>query len=145
MREYNGFSGEQRAKAQRWLNAQWSAGRFARPSRCCACGQTHGVIDAHAEDYSEPFTASKLMSYPLCFVCHMMVHCRFKNPAAWHRYRQLIGRGARPPAFSTRNFPAFKRDFLGATMPTDGWTKHPAPIRRILDGINGRLGTPPEA
>lgn len=143
MNPYNGFTGDQRNRAQRWLNSQWAAGHFPRPAQCCACGQADGIIDAHAEDYSEPFRHGKTDQYPLCFVCHMMVHCRFKNPAAWDRYRELIGRGCRPMAFATRNFPRFASMYLGATMLPEHWTKHAAPIRRYLDGINGRSGTPP--
>ena len=139
MREYNGFTGAQRSKAQGWLNRQWKAGVFPRPSRCCACGQTEGVIDAHAEDYSEPFTHAKLMRYPLCFICHMMVHCRFANMAAWNRYRAAIGNGYRFAAFPGRNFPGFQKLFLnmGAVLPKPEVIRDP-PMRRPLDGINGR-------
>lgn len=59
MNPYNGFTGDQRNRAQRWLNSQWAAGHFPRPAQCCACGQADGIIDAHAEDYSEPFRHGK--------------------------------------------------------------------------------------
>jgi hypothetical protein len=45
---------------------------LARPVKCCACGQEHGVIDAHAEDYSDPFAPGKTDQFPLCYRCHML-------------------------------------------------------------------------
>lgn len=141
MKSYNGFDSAQRNKAQRWLNTQWAAGKFARPSRCCACGQTEGVIDAHAEDYSEPFRHGKTDQYPLCFICHMMVHCRFANRAAWDVYRRMVADGWRAPAFKSRNFPGFQRDFLNVNqlyLRQHGWAQHRRPARRYLDGIAGK-------
>lgn len=138
MKDYNGYSGAQRDKAQRWLNAQWAAGAFPRPSRCCACGQTHGIIDAHAEDYSEPFAHGKTDEYPLCFVCHMMVHCRFRHPAAWAAYRRHIGNGYLFQPFYTRNFPLFQKLYLGDTFPLESMLKGMIPGRRPLDGIAGK-------
>jgi hypothetical protein len=87
MKSYNGFSGVQRQKAQAWLRAEWTSGRLARPSVCCACGRHEGIIHAHAEDYSEPFAAGKTDEFHLCVPCHMMVHRRFRDRAAWARYR----------------------------------------------------------
>ena len=146
MKDYNGFTGAQRAKAQAWLNAQWrkgpTGGGFARPSECCACGQTGGVIDAHAEDYSEPFTRAKLMRYPLCFICHMMVHCRFRAPAAWAWYREMIGDGLQFKPYAGRNFGQFTSDFLKLRREHAGIIRLPPyvirpmkPVRRVLDGI----------
>ena len=96
MGPYNGFSGDQRNRAQRWLNEGFAAGLFPRPTICRACGQTQGIIDSHAEDYSEPF-GPHLLEYPLCVVCHMMLHWRFRDPALWDRYRALIAAGYRHP------------------------------------------------
>lgn len=114
LNSYNGFSAAQRARAQAWLNAQWRAGNIPRPTRCCACGQTAGVLDTHAEDYSEPFSAGKTAAYHLCYVCHMMVHCRFRAPENWNFYRRIIANGVRFKAFQSRNWYAFKSAFLGA-------------------------------
>lgn len=137
MKDYNGFSGFQRGRAQSWLNAQWASGKLARPKVCCACGQTEGVIDAHAEDYSEPFTAGKTDGFHLCFICHMMVHCRFRNPLAWKRYVEAIERGVRFVALGGRNFPRFSALFLSGDIMRAAHTMHapPAdsPLRRISD------------
>jgi len=90
MNSYNGFTPSQRVKAQNWLNKQWASGALARPSKCCACGQTEGIIDAHAEDYSEPFEAGKTDKFHLCRKCHMQVHRRFANPQSWIRYKASV-------------------------------------------------------
>jgi hypothetical protein len=94
MKSYNGFPPGARERAQRWLRAEWISGRLARPSVCCACGQDKGIIDAHAEDYSEPFRPGVTDEFHLCFTCHMMVHFRFRNRAAWSRYSEAIANGA---------------------------------------------------
>ena len=90
MNSYNGFSPSQRNKAQKWLNEQWKSGTLLRPSKCCACGKAEGIIDAHAEDYSEPFAAGKTDQYHLCRKCHLHVHRRFANPNAWIKYKESI-------------------------------------------------------
>ncbi len=117
MKSYNGFTPQQRNAAQSWLNRQWSAGTLERPCKCCACGQTEGIIDAHAEDYSLPFSAGKTDEFHLCFRCHMMVHCRHRNPRAWQRYRDAIAAGQRFAPFLRRNFPGFCAEHLDAWAP----------------------------
>lgn len=112
MKDYNGFSAAQRRKAQAWLNRQWRSGSMTRPRICQACGQDQGIIDAHAEDYSEPFAAGKTDQYHLCFRCHMMVHCRFRNMERWRSYRQAVAGGLTFEPFFERDFPRFTREAL---------------------------------
>jgi hypothetical protein len=134
MTSYNGFSSSERSAAQRWLEAGWRGGRLRRPTACCACGQDRGVIDAHAEDYSRPFTAEKLLAFPLCYVCHLMLHCRFgKGATAWGGYRRLVRLGA---TFA----PAMTRDFGIIAALLAGKPRHyelgdRAPTRHPLDEI----------
>ena len=131
MKSYNGFPPAQRLKAQAWLNAEWAAGRIPRPSKCCACGQDRGEIQAHAEDYSEPFTAAKLLAYPLCLRCHLMLHCRFRHPVAWDRYRASIRSGVTfGPA---RGFNDVMAQLSGGAVR---WTQHERPKRAVLDEIH---------
>jgi len=85
MNSYNGFSGEQRERALAWFKAEKRAGRRDDPVRCDACGQGLGLMQAHSEDYSEPF-GDHIGRFGLCYACHMMIHCRFRNPAAWESY-----------------------------------------------------------
>lgn len=137
MKHYNGFSPDVRNAAQAWLNREWRAGRLQRPTQCCACGQEHGVIDAHAEDYSEPFVAGKTDQYPLCYRCHMMVHCRFGNGArAWAVYRDNIRAGVMFAAFLTRNFNRFQNENLRGDGCTAAYViRDPLPTVFPLDVI----------
>jgi hypothetical protein len=114
---YNGFSGRQRSRAQTWLNRQWKSGALSRPVQCVACGQSRGIIDAHAEDYSEPFAAGKTDQYHLCFTCHMMVHCRFKYPIDWRYYAGIIRQGGRYAAIYKRNIGTLKARHLSGKQP----------------------------
>ena len=94
MNPYNGFPGAQRIRARKWLNAEYAAGRRQRPTRCDACTQTAGLIQAHSEDYSSPF-GDHIGAYGLCYVCHMMIHCRFRAPGVWRRYQDRVRSGWR--------------------------------------------------
>ena len=115
---FNGFSGEQRDRAQSWLNAQWTLGTLTRPLECIACGQTAQPSDAHAEDYSEPFRKGLTEGFHLCFICHMMVHCRHRSEEAWRVYRQMVESGGRAIPVGGRHFPAFQQKFLtGKILP----------------------------
>jgi hypothetical protein len=135
MKDYNGFTSKQRDKAQRWLNAQWSAGTLPRPTRCVACGQEHGVIDAHAEDYSEPFRAGVTDRFHLCFPCHMMVHCRHRGPAKWEAYREIIERGFQTHPFLRRDWPRFEKEFLRGPLTMELFVPAPVQIRKALHEI----------
>lgn len=95
MDNYNGFSGKLRNRAQTWLNRQWDTGRLARPSVCIACGQTEGKIEAHAEDYSEPFRPGVTDQFHLCSACHWHVHARARFPELWRVYRANVEAGGR--------------------------------------------------
>ncbi len=134
MKAYNGFSGALRAAAQRWLNSAWAAGTLQRPTVCRACGQDPPPIDAHAEDYSQPFAAGKTDEFHLCYSCHMAVHCRFRNPKAWDEYRNLVALGARYPAIG-RNYPQFIAWYTGQQTPPI--VQGAAPARKVLDEIDG--------
>jgi len=141
MKPYNGFSGEARDRAQRWLRAEWTSGRLARPSVCCACGREKGVIDAHAEDYSEPFRVGETDEYHLCFNCHM-VHCRFRNREGRDRYRAAIAAGGHFAATFKRDFGRFAAEHLDGPeryeRALQGFVPGPAPTRLVLDEIERR-------
>lgn len=87
MNSYNGFSPTQRMKALHWSRAERAAGR-RKPAaeKCMACGQTQGLIQFHSEDYSEPF-GPHIGAYEFCYRCHIVLHCRHRNPAGWERYK----------------------------------------------------------
>lgn len=131
---YNGFSGAQRDRAQRWLNREIKAGRLLRPTTCDACGASGCRVDMHAEDYSEPFGAHT-RAHSLCFVCHMMVHCRFRCPGRWLDYVAMVGSGMRVEPQPT-SFGAFAKHFLGASGAA-GFVQGDAPARFPLRTIGG--------
>jgi hypothetical protein len=139
MKHYNSFSPEQRMKAHHWLVEQWESGAKEKPSKCCACGQDKGVIDAHAEDYSEPF-GNHTDQYHLCFTCHMMVHCRFNAKRAWTTYKNALKRGVVFNPFYGRNFPDFKKQFLEGNL-TRGFQTMPFVVGKpeLLDEIDSFL------
>jgi hypothetical protein len=87
---------------------------------------------AHCEDYSEPFSEAVTCKYPLCFTCHMMVHCRFKNAFAWQRYKRAIRSGARFAGLKT--WPQFLSAFLGDDWPEPELIGSP-PTRDVLSEI----------
>lgn len=135
MKSYNGFTSAQRIKAQAWLNKQWREGEFPRPVECMACGQTAGRIDAHAEDYSEPFKRGKTDQFHLCFRCHMAVHCRFKSPAAWEKYRRDVRAGYQFTPVG--DFARFVDETIKGLGKKAAFNSRPAPGRTVLDEIAG--------
>lgn len=84
---YNGFSGGTRDQVQKVLNTNWATGEWKRPERCEVCGQTEGTIQGHLEDYGRPETY-----IPLCGVCHMVLHCRFRAPLMFVAYVTRVSR-----------------------------------------------------
>jgi len=90
---YNGFDPAQRYRALGFVRRQRAKGLLPVPTLCMACGQTEGHVELHSEDYSEPFAAN-IGAFHLCYRCHMLVHCRIKNPQAFEHYRDLVARGA---------------------------------------------------
>jgi hypothetical protein len=137
MKGYNGFTADMRNAAQAWLNREWKAGRVSRPTKCCACGQTHGIIDAHAEEYSMPFRAGVTDQFPLCYRCHMIVHCRFgRGAASWETYRQNIRAGTMFAAMKDRNFGRFSAETLrGERGCSAAFVVNEPPALRPLDAI----------
>ena len=117
MKSYNQFTPKQRMKAYNWAKAEYAAGRRTRPMECDACTQNLGIIEPHSEDYSGPPFGDHIGAYGVCYACHMMIHCRFRAPDAWHAYRAAVRDGAIFKPFHARAFGAFARLFLGGTLP----------------------------
>lgn len=117
MKSYNGFTAHQRNKAQAWLNAQWKSGALSRPAKCCSCAITEGIIDAHAEDYSEPFAKGKTDQYHLCFRCHLMLHCRYHHLSNFTQYCKAVYEGTQFAPFYKRDWPTFSNQMLDNYNP----------------------------
>lgn len=116
MKSYNGFSPSQRMKALAWLKDQYGLGARKPPTICDSCGQTEGVIDAHSEDYREPF-GDHIGRFGLCFACHMMVHSRWHFPQRFHAYAESVAQGHRFQPFQDRDFASFRLLFLYDGLP----------------------------
>ena len=111
MNSYNGFTSHRRMKAYRWLMAEYEAGRRTRPISCDGCGQNQGLIEPHSEDYSEPY-GDHIGQFGVCYVCHMIIHCRFKAPERWQLYCEQMRAGAIFKPFANKNFRGFAAAFL---------------------------------
>ncbi|NQE86286.1 hypothetical protein [Nocardia terpenica] len=130
---YNGFPGEYRERVQAELTAMWSSGLWEPPGECAVCYQTGGAIHGHLEDYSQPETY-----VPLCIICHLIVHARFREPELFAEYRRWICDGNRPDA-QTQNsgFVVMKTRF----RPSNGYQGWPGatvnkPVAAtFLDGL----------
>lgn len=140
-RSYNGFTPEQRSKAARWLRQQ----NPPRPTTCDACGQDAARnVTRHSEDYSEPY-GPHIGAFSLCYVCHMLVHCRFSAREAYERYVGLLETGLR--ARPCYEWDAFTLLWLGrrvidqATEPRTGGD--PELLWRIDRGDYRRMNAQP--
>ena len=58
-------------KARRLLNDALTLGQITKPSHCEDCGHKRKALEAHHEDYSEPYLVKWL-----CIPCHNTVHPR---------------------------------------------------------------------
>lgn len=107
MKSYNGFSPEQRYKALAYHKEQIKLGKKPPKPDCCdACGQTEGFLTWHSEDYSEPF-GEHIGQHGVCYVCHMMIHCRFRNRFAWAYHIDELRKGKMPQPMHTANWRVF--------------------------------------
>ena len=112
MKAYNGFSPAQRYRALAYHKNQIKAGlKPPKPVCCDGCGQTEGLLSWHSEDYSEPY-GDHIGQHGVCYVCHMMIHCRFRNKNAWEAYKQNIAQGLCAPAMHSNNFHQFCHMYL---------------------------------
>jgi hypothetical protein len=117
MNFYNGFSPAQRVKALNWSKAERAEGkRKLKADKCMACGQTHGLIQFHSEDYSEPF-GPHIGAYEFCYRCHIVLHCRHRNPIGWERYKMLLRFGFSWVPMSTPNFQRIQSTLNGTEKP----------------------------
>ncbi len=136
MNSYNGFSPAQQDRALAWLKGEYAAGRRQPPKVCDGCGQDLGIIEAHSEDYSEPF-GDHIGAFGFCYTCRMMLYHRFENPGAWDRYRAEVRRGVIFEPFRRRNLARFRELFLGPAIKAQaGMRLFPCPL--ALDEIAAR-------
>ncbi len=142
MNSYNGFTPKQRMQALYWLKRQVSHGLRTQPTRCDVCGQTVGIIEPHSEDYSAPH-GPHTGRWGLCYLCHMILHCRHRAPAAFEHYRNVVESGGRFPAYTSRNWRAFCAQYLDGKKPPEPILSpdHGAGFTALLaegDAVRGR-------
>lgn len=135
MNPYNDFTSAERTRALRWLNIEYAAGRRTRPTSCEVCQQTEGVIEAHSENYSFPY-GPHIGAHSLCYRCHMMIHCRFKNPKAWAAYRTQMRNGVTFAPMLSRSFPRFTSETLTRFGQGVPHTRGPARGPTFLDTLH---------
>jgi len=116
MNSYNGFTPTQRMKAYKWLMNEYALGNRVKSCKCDSCGLTEGIIEPHSENYGEPY-GNHIGQYSFCYRCHMMLHCRFRNPKAFQRYAQAVASGKQYSPFYKRNFFEFVEQQLNAWNP----------------------------
>ena len=90
MNSYNGYEPKERYAALAWLKKEWAAGtREKTPSSCDICTQQDGYLAYHSEDYSFPY-GDHIGRFGLCYICHMMLHCRYKSPIIMKMYIEAL-------------------------------------------------------
>lgn len=60
----------------------------------------------HTEDYSEPH-GPHTVAFEICYACHMMIHCRHRNPERWIEYAEEVQAGSTFKPIQGWNFKAF--------------------------------------
>lgn len=136
MNSYNGYTPVQRMKAYKWLMNEYALGNRVKPCKCDSCGLIKGIIEPHSENYSEPY-GNHIGQYGFCYRCHMMLHCRFKNPKAFTQYTQEIANGKQYAPFFKRSFPLFVEQQLNGWSPQGETTSNQT--TNVLANIHANL------
>ncbi len=132
---YNGFSATQRTRGGKWYRQRKMFGVIVVADTCCCCSSPIKVA-GHSEDYSEPFGAH-IGAFDLCWICHMMIHCRARNPKRWAQYIDELESGLYF-AYRELSWQRFTVLFLGKDLPTAGGIQTEIPrvlIRDISMGL----------
>ena len=94
MNSYNAFSGREREAKLRAQHARERLGFPCHPTGPCAiCGDPDAKLEAHDEDYSQPYIWEPPAQYALCHMCHSRLHARFHNPGLWEAHKAHVRRG----------------------------------------------------
>lgn len=91
MKDYNGFSGAERNKADYIQKKAIAKGELVVEQKCCMCGQTEGLIMRHMENYSNPLDLNAII--PMCVECHLKLHSRFSKPVMWIKHCLAVRAG----------------------------------------------------
>lgn len=136
MNSYNGYTPSERTRALKWFRARQAEGFKARhPDKCDMCGQTHGHLEWHSENYSEPF-GEHIGEFGLCYMCHMMIHCRFKSSKAWNMYGLSLREGKLFNSLGGRNWVKFKQKCLIGLFNDLSYEVNPSTNDNLWQEIN---------
>lgn len=102
MKSYNGFTPAQRMAGDKLIKQAIADGIKPPATVCVECGQKHGIIHYHCEDYSPDNVVDDAVA--MCWLCHMMLHCRHRNPTAYAVYVDQVKKGKKFPATFYHNF-----------------------------------------
>jgi hypothetical protein len=98
---YNSFSPAER-RLRGTAEQEQLFSRLRRGAVCISCGTASGPIDLHAEDYRPEFYFDPRARIPVCYRCHMAVHCRLRYPAGFWAYQRELASGRCWPPLATR-------------------------------------------
>jgi hypothetical protein len=98
---YNSFSPTER-RLRGTAEQEQLLSRLRRGAVCISCGTASGPIDLHAEDYRPEFYFDPQARIPVCYRCHMAVHCRLRYPVGFKAYQRELASGRRWPPLVTR-------------------------------------------
>lgn len=112
MTSYNGFTPAQRWRGLAIVKRAIADGVIppANTLPCSRCGQTEGIIMYHSEDYTPERIVAQVV--PLCWRCHMMLHCRFRHPKSWEKYAAEVAAGTRYPPVYRHSWPILNQHFI---------------------------------
>jgi len=95
MNPYNGYTGAEREAKLKAQHAREEQGLPSRPPGPCAiCDDQVAPLEAHSEDYSQPYLWGPPAEYALCKMCHVhRLHARFRNAELWEVHKAHVRRG----------------------------------------------------
>jgi len=123
MKDYNGFSGDERTKSYNKLRYLVAKGEVEdwKHKPCEICGLQSPTNMAHQEDY-----ADHRHYHTLCIECHLKLHSRFSKPLMWIKHLENVKNGYVSIEYKSVNhfFSAIKKqvnDYSNSEnlMPTD--------------------------
>lgn len=157
---YNGFSPIERRKRSNVVRPAMRRGEIRSPEQCHACGQVPAI--GHSEDYGD---LTYYDYWPVCYVCHKMLHERHRDPGIWNTYREMIREGWQAPVLEKFNWRLFNATYRTGHRAADRgkptsewptfiqsstWTPNMNLFDRVVDeytgtvaaGLNHSIGDP---
>jgi len=121
MNSYNGYEPKERYAALAWLKKEWAKGTRKKTPDCCdICGQTEGNLAYHSEDYSFPY-GDHIGRFGLCYICHMMLHCRYKSADVMDIYIKALEKNVCFDPIHGNGWKEFRESCLVLKFKTRGY------------------------